>query len=54
VKDILARTVEFDQLNAPITLLGLVIDLPLAAQPAEDVAVALGGSRRKSDEPRRL
>ena len=45
VQEVRCRSLKIDDLDGPVTLLGLVVPLPLPAQPGKHLAVALNGRR---------
>ena len=47
VKDVRPRTLKVDQPHMTVTLLGLVVPLPLPAQPGKHLAVAFNGRRER-------
>ena len=47
VKEVGPRTLKIDDLDGPLTLLGLVVPLPLPAQPGKHLSVALNGWRER-------
>ena len=45
VKEVGPRGLKIDDLDGPVTLLGLVVPLPFPAQPGKHLAIALNGRR---------